>query len=454
MTMRKPPVAILVPTYNGGRFLGETLASIEAQTYANLRILIRDDGSSDDSVEIAAAFAARDNRFTLVPGGDRLGAENNCTALVAQVDEPFMNLVMQDDPLRPRHVEKLVAPMLKDSKIVFATAARQRIDAAGKALPDLAYNLPLFDGATALDGRSVARHTLLNVINQIGEPTTAVVRSGTFDHAHPFAYGGRDFFAMSDVAMWLTLLTQGTVYYTSEVLSSFRQHDAQRSQDMGVHIQCMLEWAYLFESAVRLNLLDVDAQAQASAVRIVDWNQHLISRIAGADTRQYDHHVDDVLAAIGTLWSTMSAKLVETAAGNGNPTETARANPVPAAAPSPELPEVSILRGPEPGGALSVRVRAGWESQPDWMTRLAELADQFPRLAVSLPLSEDDNGTGERSATHLVRICSAADIDIDQSGDFSLDPLEPTRTPPMVAGELPFEFEVLDLIEEYLAASN
>jgi glycosyltransferase involved in cell wall biosynthesis len=47
-----PEIEVLLATYNGARFLREQIDSILAQDYGNIRVLARDDGSSDGTVEI------------------------------------------------------------------------------------------------------------------------------------------------------------------------------------------------------------------------------------------------------------------------------------------------------------------------------------------------------------------------------------------------------------------
>ena len=52
-------VACIVPTYNGEAYVGEALASIAAQTYRPLEIIVADDGSTDRTLRIASEYAAR-----------------------------------------------------------------------------------------------------------------------------------------------------------------------------------------------------------------------------------------------------------------------------------------------------------------------------------------------------------------------------------------------------------
>ncbi len=60
--METPLISVIVPCYNYGRFLAETIGSLQRQTYANWECIIVDDGSTDDSAEKAKALAAADPR--------------------------------------------------------------------------------------------------------------------------------------------------------------------------------------------------------------------------------------------------------------------------------------------------------------------------------------------------------------------------------------------------------
>lgn len=59
-----PLVSIIIPCYNQGEFLDKTLKSVLSQTYTNWECIIVDDGSSDNTEEIAKKWTAKDSRFT------------------------------------------------------------------------------------------------------------------------------------------------------------------------------------------------------------------------------------------------------------------------------------------------------------------------------------------------------------------------------------------------------
>lgn len=65
MKDNKPLVSIIMPVYNGERFLSEAIDSIIAQTYENWELLAVDDGSDDNSVSIIEKYAQKDSRIKL-----------------------------------------------------------------------------------------------------------------------------------------------------------------------------------------------------------------------------------------------------------------------------------------------------------------------------------------------------------------------------------------------------
>ena len=78
MSVQTPLVSVIVPIYNVASYLKECLQSLVGQSYENLDIVLIDDGSSDESLEIALEFAASDSRIFVVskPNGGLSSARN------------------------------------------------------------------------------------------------------------------------------------------------------------------------------------------------------------------------------------------------------------------------------------------------------------------------------------------------------------------------------------------
>ncbi len=66
MNDNNPLISIIMPVYNGERFLSEAIESIIAQTYENWELLAVDDGSTDNSLQIIEAYAEKDGRIKLL----------------------------------------------------------------------------------------------------------------------------------------------------------------------------------------------------------------------------------------------------------------------------------------------------------------------------------------------------------------------------------------------------
>jgi glycosyltransferase involved in cell wall biosynthesis len=103
-----PEVEILLATYNGARFLREQLDSIMTQDYGNIRVLARDDGSSDETVEILNEYAKRfPGRLRVMPAGTPTGsAKNNFLLLMKAATADYICFADQDDVWLPDKVSR------------------------------------------------------------------------------------------------------------------------------------------------------------------------------------------------------------------------------------------------------------------------------------------------------------------------------------------------------------
>jgi hypothetical protein len=101
-------VEVLLATYNGARFLREQIDSILAQDYGNIRVLARDDGSSDGTVEILDQYAKRfPGCFRVMPSSAPTGsAKNNFLLLMKASTADHVCFADQDDVWLPAKVTR------------------------------------------------------------------------------------------------------------------------------------------------------------------------------------------------------------------------------------------------------------------------------------------------------------------------------------------------------------
>lgn len=110
-----PLVSVLIPCYNAGRWIAETLESVLAQTWPNLEIIVVDDGSSDDSV--AAIEKSDSNRVKLIKQQNSGAASARNRAFNESKGE-FIQHLDADDLLSPRKIELQMSRLADKSDCV------------------------------------------------------------------------------------------------------------------------------------------------------------------------------------------------------------------------------------------------------------------------------------------------------------------------------------------------
>lgn len=251
-----PLVSVLVPAYNGERYIGEALDSALAQTHANLEILVGDDGSSDATPDIVADMAGRDSRIRLIRHPENLGAPANQIALHREARGEFIKPLLQDDLLERDCVARLLAHIAHNPGVALSFGRRSLINEVGDPLPDQVWNRRLLDEDTLLDGWQLGSAMLEASRNHVGEVTCALYRAAAVgDLDHLWHIGDHQYGPIGDVALWLKLLAQGLAAYTPETLSAFRQHGAQSSTRPEVQLGGLLEWGLAVLDAPRLGHL-------------------------------------------------------------------------------------------------------------------------------------------------------------------------------------------------------
>jgi|RhiMetdeSRZDD1v2_1073273.scaffolds.fasta_scaffold183303_2 glycosyltransferase involved in cell wall biosynthesis len=114
-----PAVTVCVPVFNAALFLAETLDSIAAQSFADIKVLISLDRGDDDSESICRRYL-HDRRFELIVQRERLGWVGNVNALIERVDTPYFCITPHDDLPAPRYLAEVYALAASDPAIACA----------------------------------------------------------------------------------------------------------------------------------------------------------------------------------------------------------------------------------------------------------------------------------------------------------------------------------------------
>ena len=108
-------VSILLPTYNGEKYLKEQIESILNQTYKDIKLVISDDCSSDNTVNILKQYEQQDSRIELYIQPKNMGVVKEIEFLLQKVETPFYMLADQDDYWLPEKVEKSLETLIKNN---------------------------------------------------------------------------------------------------------------------------------------------------------------------------------------------------------------------------------------------------------------------------------------------------------------------------------------------------
>ncbi len=114
--MKIPRVAVLISTYNGEKYICEQIDSVLKQSYQNIKLYIRDDGSSDHTLEILRKYEA-EKKITLW-AGKNLGFINSFFELLAICgDADYYAWCDQDDIWKPEKIARAVEK-LEENRVV------------------------------------------------------------------------------------------------------------------------------------------------------------------------------------------------------------------------------------------------------------------------------------------------------------------------------------------------
>ncbi len=247
-----PLVSVIIPTYQRPEYFRQALASATGQTYRNLDIFVTDNSHNEETKQVYEKYFADDPRVQYEWHPEYQDAMENWHR-ANTYDNPeatYVNWLMDDDLFHPEKIAKMMDMFFQNSDIVLVTSYRKLMDADGKELPDTPWSKSPFQVTTRVSGDEMGRAMLTNMLNIIGEPTTAIIKKSALYHGHLGAPGDLLKYWISDFPSWLYALSQGDVIYMTEPLSFFRQHPGQQQNETPIYATGMICWATMMWEAL------------------------------------------------------------------------------------------------------------------------------------------------------------------------------------------------------------
>jgi glycosyltransferase involved in cell wall biosynthesis len=115
-----PLVSVAMCTYNGEAYLKDQLETIVKQTYPNLEVVIVDDGSADNTVQIIQEMQANDSRIHFFQNEKNLGYNKNFEKAFSLCRGDFIAIADQDDIWEPNKIEYMMRAWPEGSLFIYS----------------------------------------------------------------------------------------------------------------------------------------------------------------------------------------------------------------------------------------------------------------------------------------------------------------------------------------------
>ena len=218
-------VDVAVPCYQYGRYLRDCVTSVLTQAYRHVRVLIIDNASTDDSLEVAQQLAAEDPRVEVVAHRTNLGQHASYNEAIDWASSKYFIILSADDLLVPGCLARSVGIMEQHPDVAFAY---------GRAISLLPQDpMPVFDRDPGeASWRIVAGAELLEQLCRqaayLPPGTSAlIVRTATQKRA---GYFRSELPHTDDLEMCMRLACLGPVAQTEAPLAIVRIHESSRSR--------------------------------------------------------------------------------------------------------------------------------------------------------------------------------------------------------------------------------
>lgn len=166
-----PLVSVIIPTYNYGHFIGQTLESVLCQTYQNWECVVVDDASTDDTSGVVNRYAAADARIKYLRQKNQLQAVAKNTGIEHSTGK-YLQFLDADDLLEARKIERHVKYLEQHSEvdIVYGSMRYFNSDTPSERLYSMAAQDRPWMPEVSGRGREIFRRLVYKNIMAINSP--------------------------------------------------------------------------------------------------------------------------------------------------------------------------------------------------------------------------------------------------------------------------------------------
>ncbi len=208
---KQPLVTVLMTAYNREKYISQAIESVIASTYQNWELIIVDDVSIDNTVEIAKSYQNKDNRIKVYVNNRNLGDYPNRNKAASYAKGKYIKYVDSDDLIYPYGLEQLVFYM--------------------EQFPDAAYGLCSLSPDTETPypfqlspQQAYRRHYINDKWTFHKAPLSSIIKKEYFDKTGGFS--GKQY--LGDFELWNILSQKYNVVLMPEGIIWYRTHQNQQ----------------------------------------------------------------------------------------------------------------------------------------------------------------------------------------------------------------------------------
>lgn len=255
--MTKPRISVILPAYNAGRYLREAVQSILDQTYTDFEILLLNDGSTDDTEQVALSFT--DPRVRYIPNPHNMGLANTINRGISLAQGELIARMDADDISLPTRFQTQVEYLEAHPEVMLCSCGIQQFGAADRLMI----------------GKNNFEQVKVDMLfsSAIGH-ASSMWRRAFFEENNLLF--DQDEFPAEDYGLWARAVFCGTLVNTPEVLYRYRIYPEQvTATDKRSHVCCQdIRRRYILRICPTISVVDMEAFLRlCESVTYNDWRQ-------------------------------------------------------------------------------------------------------------------------------------------------------------------------------------
>lgn len=199
-----PLVSIITPSYNNAKFITKTIESVINQTYSNWEMIIVDDSSTDNSIEVIQEFVMKEEKITLLINKKNIGAAETRNVAIRQAKGRFIAFLDSDDIWKSNKLEFQIQYMIQNN-FAFTFTSYNLMNEKGELL------FKNIKAPNSINYNEYLRNTIIGCLTVVIDK----MKVGYFEM--PIIKSSHD------MALWLLIMKKGFIAYgIQENLATYR----------------------------------------------------------------------------------------------------------------------------------------------------------------------------------------------------------------------------------------